>query len=67
MSFAMLAVKYPAIGFNEAAGQGVWSIMVSYPLGATIVLFLILTARPEPEVVTTSTRTENGMSRRAPV
>lgn len=66
-SFTLLALKYPSIWFTEAAGQDPWSIIVSYPLGATIVLFLILFAKPEPELVTMPTRPQNGMPTRTQV
>lgn len=66
-SFTLLAVKYPSIWFTEAAGQDPWSIIVSYPLGATIVLFLLLIAKPEPETATMSARPQNGMPRRTQV
>lgn len=46
-SFDLLAVRYPSIWFSEAVGQDPWSIVVSVPLGAAVVLLIALVAKPE--------------------
>jgi len=70
-SFTLMALKFPSIWFTEAAGQDPWSFLVSYPLGATIVLFLILISQPEEETATESvtmpTRRRVAMPRRTQV
>jgi len=65
-AFNILALKFPPL-WIDTAGQDPWSIVVSLPLGAAVVLFLALTATPEPEVLTIPTRPQNGMPRRTQV
>ncbi len=65
-AFNFLALKFPPL-WIDTAGQDPWSIVVSLPLGAVVVLFLALTATPEPEIVTMPTRPQNGMPRRTQV
>ena len=63
--FNLLAIKVPSV-WIDFAGQDPWSVVVSIPLGAAVVLFLGLTAMPEPEELTVPARPSNGMPRRAP-
>lgn len=65
-AFNLLALRFPPV-WIESAGQDPWSIVVALPLGAVVVLFLALTATPEPEELTTSIRPQNGMPRRTQV
>ncbi len=48
-SFEPLAIRYPSIWFSEAVGQDPWSIVVSVPLGAAVVLFIALISKSEPD------------------
>jgi H+/Cl- antiporter ClcA len=66
-SFTLLAVKYPSVWIDAAAGQDPWSIVISLPLGAAVVLLLVLTATPEPEELAIPTLPQNGMPRRTQV
>ena len=65
-AFHILALKFPSL-WIDTSGQDPWSIVVSLPLGAAVVLFLALTATPEPEELTIPTRPQNGMPRRTQV
>jgi hypothetical protein len=65
-AFNLLAVRFPS-AWIETAGQDPWSIIVSLPLGAAVVLLLAITATPDPETVMMPTRPQNGMPRRTQV
>jgi len=54
-AFNLLALKVPPV-WIDAAGQDPWSIVVSFPLGAIVVVILAITAQPDREAFTVPTR-----------
>ena len=54
-NFNLLALKIPPV-WIDAGGQDPWSIVVSFPLGAIVVVILAVTAKPEEEVLTVPPR-----------
>ena len=54
-AFNLLALKIPPVWIN-AAGQDPWSIVISFPLGAIVVVILAITAQPDREAFTVPTR-----------
>lgn len=64
-AFNLLALKAPPVWIN-AAGQDPWSIVVSFPLGAIVVVILAVTAQPAMETLTVPTRPQPGRQPRNP-
>ena len=64
-AFNLLALKAPPVWIN-AAGQDPWSIVVSFPLGAIVVVILAVTAQPAMETLTVPTRSQPGRQPRNP-
>ena len=54
-AFNWLALKIPPI-WIDAAGQDPWSIVVSFPLGAIVVVIMAITAQPDREAFTVPAR-----------
>ncbi len=62
-AFNLLALKVPPV-WIDAGGQDPWSIVVSFPLGAIVVVILAVTAQPDMETLTIPTRPQPGMPTR---
>jgi len=64
-AFNLLAFKIPTV-WIDAAGQDPWSIVVSFPLGAIVVVILAITAQPDMETLTVPSRPQAGRQPRNP-
>lgn len=62
-AFNLLALKVPPV-WIDAGGQDPWSIVISFPLGAIVVVILAVTAQPDMETLTVPTRPQPGMPTR---
>ncbi len=54
-NYNLLALKIPPV-WIDAGGQDPWSLVVSFPLGAIVVVILAVTAKPEEEALTVPPR-----------
>ncbi len=64
-AFNLLALKVPPV-WIDAAGQDPWSIIISFPLGAIVVVILAVTAQPEMATLTMPTRPQPARQPRNP-